>query len=55
MARPARCKKVGEVLEISDEVSWSSDWSSASRSASWVVAKDGTSTEPFGAIPMTRN
>jgi len=50
MPRPARCSAAGEVLEIKDDVSKSSDWSSASRSASWVVAKEGISIASFGAI-----
>ncbi len=50
MARPARWRAVGDVLEIRDEVSESSDWSSASKSASWVVAKEGMSTASLGAI-----
>ncbi len=50
MARPARCSAAGDVLEIKDDVSRSSDWSSASRSASWVVAKEGMSIASFGAM-----
>ena len=50
IAIPARWRDVGDVLEIREEVSESSDWSSASRRASWVVAKEGTSTAPLGAI-----
>lgn len=50
MARPARCSAVGDVLEIKDDVSKSSDWSSASRSASCVVAKEGMSIASFGAM-----
>ena len=50
MAIPALWREVGEVLEIRDEVSLSSDWSSASRRASWVVAKAGISTASLGAM-----
>ena len=50
IARPARWREIGEVVEIREEVSESSDWSSKSRSASWVVANDGMSTMPLGAI-----
>lgn len=44
IARPARWREVGEVLVMRDAVSESSDCSSASRRASWVVAKEGIST-----------
>ena len=50
MARPAFWRAVGEALEIRDEVSDSSDWSSASRRASWVAAKEGMSTASLGAM-----
>lgn len=50
IARPARCSAEGEVLDIRDEVSESSDWSSASSSVSWVVAKAGMSTASLGAM-----
>jgi hypothetical protein len=50
MARPAFWRAVGEVLEIRDEVSDSSDWSSASKRASWVAAKEGMSTASLGAM-----
>lgn len=41
IARPARANAVGVPFESRREVSSSSDWSSASRSASWVVANEG--------------
>lgn len=44
MATPARWREVGDVVEMREEVSESSDWSSFSRRASWVVAKEGMST-----------
>lgn len=44
MARPARARAVGEVLEMRALVEASSDWSSVARRESWVVAKRGTST-----------
>jgi len=50
MAMPARWREVGDVLEMREEVSESSDWSSASRRESWVVAKEGISTASLGAI-----
>lgn len=50
IARPARWREVGEVVVIREEVSESSDWSSKSRRASWVVAKEGMFTAPLGAI-----
>lgn len=45
---------MGEVLEIREEVSESSDCSSASRRESWVAAKDGMSTASFGDILLLR-
>ncbi len=48
IATPARWSAVGEELEIRDDVSESSDWSSRSRSASWVVAKAGMSIASLG-------
>ena len=50
IATPARWSAVGEVLDIRDEVSLSSDWSSASRRASCVVANEGMSTAFLGAM-----
>jgi len=50
IARPARWREVGEVLVSRDDVSDSSDWSSASRRESWGVAKLEISRAPFGAI-----
>lgn len=44
MATPARWREVGELPVIMEEVSETSDWSSASRSASWVAQKEGMST-----------
>ena len=50
IAIPARWREVGLVLDIREEVSESSDWSSASRRESWVVAKEAMSTAVGGAI-----
>lgn len=48
IARPARWSDVGEVLVMREAVSESSDWSSASKRASWVVANEGMSTGSLG-------
>lgn len=50
IATPARWSAVGEVFDIKDEASFSSDCSSASNRASWVVAKEVISTAPLGAM-----
>ena len=40
------------MLDIREEVSVSSDWSSASSRESWVAAKEGISTASLDAIPF---
>jgi len=50
MATPARWSEVGDVAVMREEVSASSDWSSASRRLSWVVAKEAMSTASLGAM-----
>lgn len=50
IATPARWRAVGDEADIRVEVSLSSDCSSASRSVSWVVAKEGMSTALLGAM-----
>lgn len=55
IAIPARWREVGLVLDIREEVSESSDWSSASRRESWVVAKEEMSTAVGGAISGKRS
>lgn len=54
IARPARWRAVGELLVTREEVSRTSDWSSASRSASCVVQKEATSTASLGAMMMEK-
>lgn len=52
MAAPARWRAEGEVLDIRVEVSASSLSSSAERRASWVLAKEGTSSGFRGGISV---
>ena len=50
IAAPAHRSAVGDEADIKDDVSLSSDCSSISRRASWVVANEGISTAPLGTM-----